>query len=72
VTEPLLRRCAEAAYRGYATATGGYTHDGRLMPAWENLPDRTVTAWIAAVAAALTAHAAVDVDENGAPDASGR
>jgi hypothetical protein len=42
---------AEAGYRGYAESTGGKTFDGRDMPAWEDLPDRTVQAWVAAASA---------------------
>lgn len=49
VPTPLV--LAEAGYKGYAESTGGKTFDGRDMPAWEELPDRTVQAWAAAAGA---------------------
>lgn len=48
---------AEVAYRGYAAHTDGKTFDGCDMPVWEDLPERTVDAWIAAVDAVLKARA---------------
>jgi hypothetical protein len=42
---------AEAGYRGYAAHTGGKTFDGRNMPEWADLPERTVQAWMAAAGA---------------------
>lgn len=48
---PTALELAEAGYRGYAAATGGKTFDGRDMPEWTDLPERTVTAWVAVVVA---------------------
>lgn len=42
---------ARAGYEGYAEWTEGKTFDGRDMPSWDNLPDRTRLAWVAAAAA---------------------
>lgn len=43
------------AYLAYSEATSGVTHDGRPMPAWDDLGDTVQGAWIAA-AAAVTEH----------------
>lgn len=48
---PTPLELAEAGYRGYAAHTGGLTFDGRQMPTWDDLPVRTVGAWVAAVVA---------------------
>lgn len=48
---PTPLELAEAGYRGYAEKTGGKTFDGRDMPAWKDLPERTIQAWVAAVVA---------------------
>ncbi len=40
---------AQAAYDGYARATGGRTFDGRQMPKWSELPPRIQRAWRAAL-----------------------
>lgn len=48
---PTPLELAEAGYRGYAAATGGKTFDGRDMPGWSDLPERTTSAWTAAVGA---------------------
>lgn len=42
---------AQIAYHAYAKATGGLTHDGRPMPAWDQLGDRIQHAWAAAALA---------------------
>lgn len=41
----------QIAYQAYAKATGGLTHDGRPMPAWDDLGDRIQHAWAAAALA---------------------
>lgn len=51
---------ARAGYEAYATSTGGKTFDGRLMPAWGDLPPRTVEAWLCA---AITIKSHVTVAE---------
>lgn len=48
---PTPLELAEAGYRGYAEKTGGKTFDGRDMPEWKDLPERTIQAWVAAVVA---------------------
>ena len=48
---PTPLELAEAGYRGYAEKTGGKTFDGRDMPEWKDLPERTMQAWVAAVVA---------------------
>lgn len=48
---PTPLELAQAGYNGYAAQTGGLTYDGRTMPKWEDLPERTVQAWVAAVIA---------------------
>lgn len=42
---------ARAGYEGYADWTGGKTFDGRDMPLWDDLPERTRLAWVAACGA---------------------
>lgn len=39
---------AEAAYSAYGAATGGLTYDGKAMPEWADLPQKTKDAWAAA------------------------
>lgn len=46
---------ARAAYAAYGEATGGLTHDGRPMPAWEDLGERIQRAWTAAARAVFHA-----------------
>lgn len=43
---------AQAAYRAYGLVTAGKTHDGRPLPAWEELGDTIRTAWRGAAHAA--------------------
>lgn len=45
------KELAALGYEAYARKTGGKTFDGRDMPRWENLPQRTIDAWMAAAAA---------------------
>lgn len=42
---------AQTAYAAYSQATGGLTHDGRPMPAWDDLGDRIRHAWASAALA---------------------
>lgn len=53
---PTALELAEAGYRGYATATSGKTFDGRDMPEWTDLPERTRSAWWPAVEAIRARH----------------
>jgi hypothetical protein len=39
------------AYAAYGESTGGLTHDGRQMPAWEDLGEQVQTAWAVAARA---------------------
>lgn len=39
---------ARAGYEGYASWTGWKTFDGRDMPRWDDLPEHTQLAWVAA------------------------
>lgn len=43
----------QIGYEAYARHTGGKTFDGRDMPTWGDLPERTVSAWQAAADAIL-------------------
>jgi len=42
---------AQVAYEAYSANTNGKTFDGRDMPKWSELPQHTLDAWAAAVAA---------------------
>lgn len=42
----------QLAYLAYSEAVGGTTHDGRPMPAWEDLGEKIQGGWIAAAASA--------------------
>ncbi|MFH9403247.1 hypothetical protein ACH4JS_26380 [Streptomyces sp. NPDC017638] len=55
-----LSDLGQVAYLAYSEATDGLTHDGRPMPAWDDLGDTVQGAWIAAAAAAAAAHTADD------------
>jgi hypothetical protein len=46
---------ARLGYQAYGAATGGLTHDGRRMPAWDHLGDTIQSAWAAAATAIHTA-----------------
>lgn len=41
----------QVGYEAYAAHTGGKTFDGRDMPTWEAVADRTKAAWEAAASA---------------------
>jgi hypothetical protein len=41
----------QIGYQAYALSTGGKTFDDRVMPCWEDLPERIQAAWEAAAAA---------------------
>ena len=49
----------QIAYLAYSEAVGGTTHDGRPMPAWDDLGEKVQGGWIAA-AASVADHAASD------------
>jgi hypothetical protein len=49
----------QIAYLAYSDAVGGTTHDGRPMPAWEDLGETVQGGWTAAAASAID-HAAGD------------
>jgi hypothetical protein len=53
---PTPLELAEAGYRGYATAFSGKTFDGRDMAEFTDLPERTRSAWAAAVDAIRARH----------------
>lgn len=59
-----LQTYAHAAYEAYGEAANWKTHDGRLMPQWYALPERTQKLW--AVAAARVVKEFVEVVNNGA------
>jgi len=40
---------ARDAYRAYAARSGGKTHDGRPMPAWEDVGEAVQANWVASV-----------------------
>ncbi|MFF0597934.1 hypothetical protein [Streptomyces antibioticus] len=42
---------ARAAFAAYGDAAGGLTHDGRTIPAWEDLGEHVQQAWTAAATA---------------------
>lgn len=52
---PIPPDLGQHAYTAYSEATEGLTHDGRPMPAWEQLGDRIQAAWTAAARAIFTA-----------------
>lgn len=49
---------ARRAYAAYGASTGGLTHDGRPMPAWEDLGEAIQQAWLAAANAAAASRPA--------------
>ncbi|MEW1719770.1 hypothetical protein [Streptomyces sp. NPDC093109] len=56
--QPTPLQLGQLAAATYSASTGGLTHDGRPIPAWDDLGDTVQTAWIAAavaVARAVTA-----------------
>lgn len=50
-TGPKATDVARAGYEGYGDWTDWKTFDGRDMPSWEDLPDTTRMAWVAAAGA---------------------
>ncbi|MFJ4687069.1 hypothetical protein [Streptomyces sp. NPDC088789] len=48
MAQPDPAALGRAAYTAYAQAADGTTHDGRPLPAWEDLSDTTRAAWTAA------------------------
>lgn len=51
MTQPAPSTLGTIAYLAYSEATGGLTHDGRPMPAWEDLGETIQGAWIATATA---------------------
>jgi len=51
---PIPEGLGARAYAAYGKATGGLTHDGRVMPAWEDLGEQIQQAWTAAARAIYT------------------
>ncbi|WP_151480616.1 hypothetical protein [Streptomyces albicerus] len=45
---PIPPDLGQKAYAAYGETTGGRTHDGRAMPAWEDLGEEIQTAWTVA------------------------
>lgn len=56
---------ARAGYEGYAEWTGGKTFDGRDMPTWDDLPEPTRLAWVAAAGAIVRVVLRPTPHENG-------
>jgi hypothetical protein len=52
---PIPPDLGQRAYLAYREAAEGLTHDGRVMPAWEDLGERIQQAWTAAARAVFTA-----------------
>ncbi|MER5213709.1 hypothetical protein ABT063_24835 [Streptomyces sp. NPDC002838] len=52
--QPIPPDLGQKAYAAYREATGGRTHDGRFMPAWEDLGEQIQGAWTAAAVAIHT------------------
>lgn len=48
---PIPPDLGQRAYAAYGQTTGGLTHDGRAMPAWEELGEQIQQAWTAAARA---------------------
>lgn len=48
---PVPSDLGQRAYAAYAESTGGLTHDGRTMPAWEDLGEQIQQAWAVAARA---------------------
>lgn len=47
------KSAGQIGYEAYATHTGGKTFDGRLMPTWADVAERTKEAWNAAATAII-------------------
>lgn len=52
---PIPPDLGQRAYAAYGEAVGGRTHDGRPMPAWDDLGEQIQDGWTAAARAAVTA-----------------
>ncbi|MEU0426427.1 hypothetical protein ABZ235_23010 [Streptomyces canus] len=52
---PIPPDLGQRAYAAYGEVTEGLTHDGRQMPAWEDLGETIQSAWTAAARVAFTA-----------------
>lgn len=48
-------RVDRLAFEAYTAKVGGRTHDGRTIPAWDDLTDPVRDGWLAAVGASLDA-----------------
>lgn len=55
---PIPPDLGQRAYAAYGQTTSGLTHDGRTMPAWEDLGEQIQAAWTAAARVAFMAGAA--------------
>ncbi|MCQ9178744.1 hypothetical protein KMT30_06800 [Streptomyces sp. IBSBF 2953] len=49
--QPIPADLGQRAYAAYGEVTGGLTHDGRAMPAWEDLGEQIQQAWTVAARA---------------------
>lgn len=55
VPDPQVPDMAKVAFEAYCESVGGQTHDGKPIPAWEDLTHEVRSAWHAAAqAVALT------------------
>jgi hypothetical protein len=52
---PIPPDLGQCAYAAYGEAVFGRTHDGHLMPAWDDLGEQIQAGWTAAARAAFTA-----------------
>jgi hypothetical protein len=52
---PLPPDLGQKVYAAYGEYTGGLTHDGRTMPAWEDLGEQIQMAWNVAARTAFQA-----------------
>lgn len=50
---PIPPGLGQRAYAAYGEVTGGRTHDGRQMPAWEELGEQIQQAWNVAASVAF-------------------
>ncbi|MET8982150.1 hypothetical protein ABZX85_41860 [Streptomyces sp. NPDC004539] len=51
--QPIPSDLGRRAYTAYGEAVGGLTHDGRILPTWEDLGEQIQTAWMAAARTAF-------------------
>ncbi|MFI6700325.1 hypothetical protein ACIBJC_15330 [Streptomyces sp. NPDC050509] len=59
--DPTPLQLGQLAAAAYSESTGGRTHDGRPIPAWDDLGASVQAAWIAAATA--VAHAVTPLTE---------